>query len=344
VTGWVSAGLARTVYVSSGRGGTVTPIATATNTAGEPIEVGGGPGSGRGPGLIAVTPDGKTAYVVIVGHPGAVVPIATATNTPGPPIEIGNHPDGIVITPDGKTVYVANINSGTVTPIATATNTAGEPVVVGVRPRAIAVTPDGKTAYVVNQSRPQPPPWRSYEAGKRGRPELPPDERGTVTPIVTATNTPGEPIDVGNEPFAIAVRPDGKTVYVTNTWENTGRLASGQSTVTPIATATNTPGPPIQVGSGPWAFAITPDGKTAYVINFYSHSVTPIATATNTPGPPIPVGQGPRAIAITPDGRTAYVASWQSGTVTPIATAINTAGTPVEVGDGPYAIAVTPWA
>jgi len=183
----------------------VTLIATATNTTGEPIEVGGGPGSGRGPGLIAVTPDGKTAYVVIVGHPGAVVPIAVATNTPGPPIEIGNHPDGIVITPDGKTVYVANINSGTVTPIATATNTAGEPVVVGVRPRAIAVTPDGKTAYVVNQSRPQPPPWRSHEAGKRGRPELPPDERGTVTPIVTATNTPGEPIDVGNEPFAIAV-------------------------------------------------------------------------------------------------------------------------------------------
>jgi YVTN family beta-propeller protein len=143
----------------------VTPIATATNTTGEPIEVGGGPGSGRGPGLIAVTPDGKTAYVVIVGHPGAVVPIATATNTPGPPIEIGNHPDGIVITPDGKTVYVANINSGTVTPIATATNTAGEPVVVGVRPRAIAVTPDGKTAYVVNQSRPQPPLWRRTGIG-----------------------------------------------------------------------------------------------------------------------------------------------------------------------------------
>ena len=143
----------------------MTPIATATNTTGEPIEVGGGPGSGRGPGLIAVTPDGKTAYVVIVGHPGAVVPIATATNTPGPPIEIGNHPDGIVITPDGKTVYVANINSGTVTPIATATNTAGEPVVVGVRPRAIAVTPDGKTAYVVNQSRPQPPLWRRTGIG-----------------------------------------------------------------------------------------------------------------------------------------------------------------------------------
>ena len=189
VTGRVLAGPARTVYVSSGRGSTVVPVATATNTAGEPIEVGGGPGSGRGPGSIAVTPDGKTAYVVIAGHPGAVVPIATATSTPGPPIEIGNHPDAIAVTPDGRTAYVANINSGTVTPIDTATNTAGEPVEVGVRPRAIAVTPDGKTAYVVNQNRAQPP-WPSYEASKRGRPESPPDERGTVTPIATATNKP----------------------------------------------------------------------------------------------------------------------------------------------------------
>ena len=33
-----SAELAQTIYVSNGRGGTVTPIATATNTPGPPIE------------------------------------------------------------------------------------------------------------------------------------------------------------------------------------------------------------------------------------------------------------------------------------------------------------------
>jgi len=83
--------------------------------------------------------------------------------------------------------------------------------------------------------------------------------------------------------------------------------------------------------------------KTAYVINFYSHSVTPIATATNTPGQPIQVSQGPRAIVITPDGQTAYVGVWgEPGTVVPIATATNTPGQPIQVGDGPYAIAITP--
>ena len=156
-------GPVQTVYVSNGRGGTVTPIDTATNTPGPPILI------GRGPGLIAITPDGKTAYVT--SDESIVVPIDTATNTPGPPIAVGvnrpglhDQPDGIAITPDGKTVYVANIGSGRVTPIDTATNTPGEPVEVGVRPRAIVITPDGKTAYVVNQSRPQRPPWHSYEA------------------------------------------------------------------------------------------------------------------------------------------------------------------------------------
>jgi DNA-binding beta-propeller fold protein YncE len=69
--------------------------------------------------------------------------------------------------------------------------------------------------------------------------------------------------------------------------------------VTPITTATNTAGPPITVGQTPVAVAITPDGKTAYVVNA-SGTVTPITTATNTAGPPITVGRDPDAIAIAP--------------------------------------------
>jgi DNA-binding beta-propeller fold protein YncE len=63
--------------------------------------------------------------------------------------------------------------------------------------------------------------------------------------------------------------------------------------VTPITTATNEPGKPIRVGIRPRMIAITPDGKTAYVVNQGtgpgrgSGSVTPITTATNKPGKPI---------------------------------------------------------
>jgi YVTN family beta-propeller protein len=62
--------------------------------------------------------------------------------------------------------------------------------------------------------------------------------QGTVTPINTATNTPGRVIKTGHEPFEIAITPNGKTAYVTN-------LGSG--TITPIDTALK----PIDVGGAP---------------------------------------------------------------------------------------------
>ena len=79
-----SASLA-TAYVVNASSGTVTPISTATNTAGPPITVGSVPFS------IAITPDGKTAYVANDGS-GTVTPISTATNTAGPPITTGDDP------------------------------------------------------------------------------------------------------------------------------------------------------------------------------------------------------------------------------------------------------------
>ena len=128
------------------------------------------------------------------------------------------------------------------------------------------------------------------------------------------------------------------TVYVASF----GRRGAGPGTVIPISTITNRPGTPIPVGRAPRGIAITPDGKTAYVVNFGSNTVTPISVGTNRPGTPIPVGRWPWVIAITPDGKTVYVVNRTSGTVTPISTATNTAGPPIPVGRLPYAIAITP--
>jgi YVTN family beta-propeller protein len=61
----------------------VTPITTATNTAGHPIT------TGSDPWAIAITPDGTTAYVDNAGS-GTVTPITTATNTAGHPITTGS--------------------------------------------------------------------------------------------------------------------------------------------------------------------------------------------------------------------------------------------------------------
>src|SRR5262249_23536337 len=94
---------------------------------------------------------------------------------------------------------------------------------------------------------------------------------GTLVPIRTATNRPGKPIRLVID-GAVAVTPDGKTIYI-------GR----GGTVTPISTATNTPGKPIHIRTraSPFGTAITPDGDTAYVPGLGDAS-TPLHTATNT--------------------------------------------------------------
>src|SRR3989440_300106 len=173
----------RTAYTYNWTSGTVTPITLGTNTPGTPITVGpqtcicAGPIPFPG---IAITPDGKTAYVA---NPvsNTVTPIALATNTPGTPIAAGTSPHGIAITPDGKTAYVANEVSSTVTPIALATNTPGPAISVDSAPIGIAVTPDSKTAYVANFV------------------------SNSLTPIAVATNTPGTPIAAGSSPAAVAI-------------------------------------------------------------------------------------------------------------------------------------------
>ena len=91
--------------------------------------------------------------------------------------------------------------------------------------------------------------------------------------------------------------PNGRTLYVAS-YEG--------GTVTPIYTATNTAGAAIAVGTEPDAIAVTPNGKTAEVVNTFQTgsvtvgSLTPINTATGTAGKQIPVGSSPVAIAIAP--------------------------------------------
>ena len=71
------------------------------------------------------------------------------------------------------------------------------------------------------------------------------------------------------------------------------------NTVTPIFTATNKAGKPTPVGNRPWAVAITPDSRTAYVVSNGSNTVTPISVVTGKASKPISVGSAPVAIAIT---------------------------------------------
>jgi DNA-binding beta-propeller fold protein YncE len=261
----------KTAYVLGLSGGEVYPIATATNTMGKPIRAGQGVG---GLYQMAITRDGKTLYVVsnpAGTGPSYVIPISTATNTPGKPIKIQSANVEIVMNPDGTAVYaIGGSSAGTeIIPISTATNTPGKPsnvggaaealaftrggqilylVRYGITPgpsgvipfsaatntagklikvngmvSAIAATPDGNTAYAASEPRQNP-----AVVNCTGR-------TGEVTPISTVTKLPGRPIRVACDPYALAVTPDGKTVWV-----------GSRNWVTPISTATNTAGQPIK--------------------------------------------------------------------------------------------------
>jgi DNA-binding beta-propeller fold protein YncE len=73
----------KTACVASNDTGYVTPISTATNTAGTPIRFGLTP-------TIPITPDGKTVDVLGDGSgETTVIPITTATNTVRAPIGTG---------------------------------------------------------------------------------------------------------------------------------------------------------------------------------------------------------------------------------------------------------------
>jgi YVTN family beta-propeller protein len=111
--------------------------------------------------------------------------------------------------------------------------------------------------------------------------------------------------------------------------------------VTPISTATNRAGRQVRIGGDTEVLAITPNGRTVYVVS-HNGTVTPISTATNRPGRPIRVGVNPVAIAMTPNSKTVYVLNSGDNTVTPIATATNRPGRPIRVGIMPEAIAITP--
>jgi YVTN family beta-propeller protein len=99
---WATSGW--TAYVTNAGSDTVTPIDTATNTAGPAIAVGATPGE------VAITPDGKTAYVANFNS-ATVPPISTTTNTAGAEITVGSSPHGVAITPDQAPVAAFSVSA-----------------------------------------------------------------------------------------------------------------------------------------------------------------------------------------------------------------------------------------
>jgi YVTN family beta-propeller protein len=194
-------------------GNTVSVINTRRNEVVATIPVGNLPAG------VAITPDGRRAYVPNRGDDTVSV-INTKSKKVVDTVAVQDKPANVILTPDGDRAYVTNFGSNTVSVIDTATNMVvpvpdGEAIKVGLVPIGLAITPDGARVYVVNVNfSPVPPP-----------------PLGNVSVIDTATNTVIATVVVGPGPRAVAITPDGAHAYVTNFFDDT---------LSVIDTATNT--------------------------------------------------------------------------------------------------------
>ncbi|MGH9896619.1 MAG: YncE family protein, partial [bacterium] len=128
----------------------------------------------------------------------------------------------------------------------------------------------------------------------------------------------GSAIRVGQEPDGLAVSPDGKRVYVSNTLPDTLSVIDADEASATFHTVIAT----IGVGVFPIGIALTPDGTRAYVVAREDGNVAVIDTASLAVVPMrVAVRETPGRMALSPDGTRAYVANVLSRDVSLIDTA-----------------------
>ncbi len=187
-------------------------------------------------------------------------------------------------------------------------------------------------------------------------------------------------INVGLNPQALAVSPDGSQVWVAETGPQDS--ASSPSGVSVISAATSKvtarwslPGSPSQVtfapsgqqvyvataggvavystatrhrvafirGLGdPRGIAVSPDGKTVYVTGTESNELYLVSAATNRVTGTVKVGELPWQVVAAPNGKTVYVANPDSSSVSVVSTATGAVTATIAIPGDPDTLALTP--
>ena len=204
-------------------------------------------------------------------------------------------------------------------------------ITAGVTPAALALTPNGRYAYVANNN--------NYSL----------TGADAVTVIDLAAFTVATTIydPSFNGAYTVTSNNSGSLIYITN---------STSTTVSIIDTSSNTVTGVINGFNGPSGFAITPDGRTAYVNNYgaiaptgsgLGTTVSVVNLQSNTITDTITVGLAPATLAVTPNGSFVYVANYvdglpNHGTISVIQTSTNTVVATIGGFFGPFGIAMTP--
>ncbi len=201
-------------------------------------------------------------------------------------------------------------------------------------PNGVAVSPDGNSVYAT---------FFNSENGQGGVSQYDAGPGGALSP-----KSPATVASAGLGPTAVAVSPDGKSVYVTNyasfnvSQYNVG--AGGK--LSPKTPAT------VAAGHTPVGVAVSPNGQSVYVTNIFSNNVSQYdvgAGGALSPKSPATVGagDGPQAVAVSHNGDSVYVANLYSTNVSQYDVGGGGALSPkspptVAARTNPHGVAVTP--
>ena len=184
-------------------------------------------------------------------------------------IPTGQHPHSCIVGADRKHLYVTNWGSRSVTIIDLAKNRRVRDLTVGLRPNDLALAPDGRlfvacsgdnTVHVINTGKLE----------TEGEPASPARRLWEGTREVISTSLYPQSLE-GSTPDALAVSPDGHTLFVANADNNnvmvvdiSNRLTEEARERGDIISLVNGF---IPVGWYPTAVAVSPDNQTLFVAN-----------------------------------------------------------------------------
>jgi serine/threonine-protein kinase len=158
---------------------------------------------------------------------------------------------------------------------------------------------------------------------------------GALSVVDTDSNTVTTTIPVTQNLSEVTVAPDGRHAYA----------ASSGGTVSAVDTATNAVVATVKAFknyTNNYGVAVTPDNEHVYISNNGGGVVPVLDTASNTVTTMIEVGKNPTGVAVSPDGKRVYALDGNTDLLTIIDAVSNTVSDTVRHGGQADKIAITP--
>ena len=255
--------------------------------------------TGRGPHEVAVTPDGRLAYISNYGmfgvfregqrvsEPGNTLTVLDLqTRTVKDTIDLGEYtqPHGLAVSRDGRRLWVTCETAQSVLELDAATGAILKVWKTGQNTSHMIVPGVDEAKLFITSIR-----------------------SGSATIIDRATDRVTS-FETGPGAEGVDVSPDGREVWVTNRADSSISIldARGDSLIAKIESG----------GRFPIRVKFTPDGREAWVSCLQSDAVTVFDARTRSLLATLPVGAAPVGIQMTPDGTRAYVANTNADLVT----------------------------